>query len=85
MDFDVLADGCIFGTKGSIARFDIPRMRRFIKSQRRHWRVEYMPPMPKDKPIQKKLKSIRSYVLFTIGFFGGTAEVLAKNCKLKTD
>jgi hypothetical protein len=84
MDFDVLADQCVFGTDSSIARVDVARMRKFIHSQRSHWRVEYMPPMPKDKPIRKKLRSIRRYTLFKVAFFGGTAEVLAKNFELKT-
>jgi hypothetical protein len=83
MDFDVLADQCVFGTEGSSAQVDILRMRKFVQSQRSHWRVEYMPPMPKDKPIRKKLRSIRSYVLFKVAFFGGTAEVLARNFELK--
>lgn len=83
MDFDVLADQCVFGTDASVAQVDVSRMRKFVLSQRSHWRVEYMPPMPEDKPIRRKLKSIRSYVLFKVAFFGGTAEVLAKNFTLK--
>lgn len=85
MDFDVLADQCVFGTEGSKAQVDVSRMRQFIQSQRRHWRTEYMPPFSKDKPIRQKLKSIRSYVLFKVAFYGGTAEVLAKNFKLKAE
>ena len=83
MDFDVLADQCVFGTDSSTAQVAVSRMRKLVLSQRPHWRVEYMPPMPEDKPIRRKLTSIRSYALFKIAFFGGTAEVLAKNFELK--
>ena len=84
MDFDVLVDQCVFGTDSSIARVRVSQMRKFIRSQRSHWRLEYMPPMAKDQPIRKKLKSIQSYVLFKVAFFGGTAEILARNFELKT-
>ena len=84
MDFDVLADPCVFGTDSSVSQADASGMRKFIPSQRPHGRVEYMPPGPRDKPIRRKLKSIRSYVLFKVAFFGGTAEVLAKNFEGKT-
>lgn len=84
MDFDVLADQCVFGTDSSIAQVRVSQMRKFIRSQRSHWRLEYRPPMAKDQPIRKKLKSIRSYVLFKVAFFGGTAEILARNFELKT-
>jgi hypothetical protein len=82
-DFDVLADHWYFGnTKASVARTEVKRMRRFVLTQMSHWRTTYMPPMPKNQPIKKKLASIRSYILFRVAFFGGTAEVLAKNYKL---
>lgn len=42
-----------------------------------------MPPLPPDKPIRKKLTSIRKYRKFKIKFFGGTVEILAKGFKLK--
>jgi hypothetical protein len=54
MDFDVLADQCIFGREGSIAQVDVSQMREFIRSRRPHWRLECMPPMPEDKPSRKK-------------------------------
>ncbi len=38
-----------------------------------------MPPLRPNHPIRAKLKSTRDYVLFKIAFFGGTAEILAKN------
>lgn len=82
MDFDVLADGWFFGTHGSVAKTDVQRMRKFVRAQMSHWRTTYMPPTPKDKPIRKKMASIRSYVLFRVTFFGGTVEVLAKNYTL---
>jgi hypothetical protein len=83
MDFDVLADRWYFGTSGSVARSDDRRMKKFVTAQKSHWRTMYMPPTPKDMPIQEKLKSIRSYVLFRLAFFGGTAEILAKNYSLR--
>ena len=79
MDFDVLADQWYFGTAASRANTDVERMTKFVKAQKRHWRTVHMPPAPKDKPIRTKLKLIRRYVLFRVAFFGGTAEVLAKN------
>jgi hypothetical protein len=83
MDFDVLADNWHFGnTEASVAKTEVARMRKFVKAQMSHWRTTYMPPTPKDKPIRKKLESIRSYILFRVAFFGGTAEVLAKNYRL---
>jgi hypothetical protein len=83
MDFDVLAGQWFFGTEGSVAKTDVKRMTKFVRSQISHWRTAYMPPMSKDQPIRKKLKSIGSYVLFQVRFFGGTAEVLAKNYRLR--
>jgi hypothetical protein len=82
MDFDVLADRWYIGTAGSVAKTDPERMRKFVKGQLSHWQTAYMPPMPKDKPIRRKLASLRSYILFRVAFFGGTAEVLAKNYRL---
>ena len=80
MDFDVLASNWRFGnTEASSAKTNISRMRKFIEANRAHWRTRYMPPMPENKPIRKKLESIRSYVLFRVAFFGGTVESLAKN------
>jgi hypothetical protein len=83
MDFDVLAFQWFFGTHGSNARADLRRMRKFVMSQTSHWRTTHAPPMPKDKPIRKKLESIKNYILFRVSFFGGTAEILAKNYKLR--
>ena len=80
-DFDVLADNWRPGnTKASIAKTDIERMKEFVLV---HWRTTYMPPQPKNKTIKKKLRNIRNYILFRIAFFGGTAEILAKNYQLK--
>jgi len=83
MDFDALAYTWFFGVEGSIAKTDVQRMKKFVRSQMSHWRTAYMPPMSKDQPIREKLKSIGSYILFKVRFFGGTAEVLAKNYKLR--
>jgi hypothetical protein len=80
MDFDVLADNWHFGnTEACVAKTDLRRMTKFVRAQMSHWRTTYMPPMPRNKPIRKKLASIRSYILFRVAFFGGTAEVLAKS------
>ncbi len=83
-DFDVLADNWRPGnTEASIAETDIKKLKEFVLVQMPHWRTSYMPPLPKNKPIKKKLKNIRSYIWFRIAFFGGTAEILAKNYQLK--
>ena len=79
MDFDVLADNWPFNTQSSVAKTDTTRMRRFVKAQMSHWRTTYEPPMTRDKPVKKKLESLRSYILFRVAFFGGTAEILAKH------
>jgi hypothetical protein len=84
MDFDVLADNWHFGnTKTSVAHADISRMKKFVNAMKSHWRTTYMPPVSKNKPIRRKLRAIRSYVLFKVAFFGGTAEILAKSFRLK--
>jgi hypothetical protein len=83
MDFDVLADNWPFNARSAVANTDVARMRRFVKVQMAHWRTTYMLPMTKDKPVRKKLASLRSYVLFQVAFFGGTAEILAKHYSLK--
>ena len=84
MDFDVLADNWDGGnTESSVAKTDVTRMRKFVSAQMSHWRTTYMPPTPKDKPVRRKLASLRSFILFRVAFFGGTAEILAKNYRLK--
>jgi hypothetical protein len=83
MDFDVLASNWFANTEGSAADTNAQKMRKFIAAQKPHWRTTYMPPQPKDRPIRKKLSSIRDYALFKVKFFGGTVEILAKNFKLK--
>jgi hypothetical protein len=84
MDFDVLADNWYGGnTESSIAKTDVARMRKFVRAQMSHWRTAYMPPTPMDKPIRTKLASLRSFLLFRVAFFGGTAEILAKNYRLR--
>jgi len=83
-DFDVLADNLNAGnTWASAAKGDVTRMKKFVMTQQSHWRTVYMPPMPKDKPIRRKLRSIKGYILFRLSFFGGTAEVLSKNYRLR--
>lgn len=83
MDFDVLAANWFAQTKQVMSEVDPNRMRRFVQAQTSHWHVKYMPPMPSDKPIRKKLSAIGSYRLFKISFFGGTAEILARSVSLK--
>ena len=83
MDFDVLADHWYFGTSGSVAKTNVQAMRKIVRAQMSHWRTAYMPPIPKDMPVRKKLDSIRSYILFRVAFFGGTADILAKNYRLR--
>src|ERR1700722_14430175 len=79
IDFDVLPDNFVGQTEFETRRHEASRMKKFVQAQKSHWHVQYMPPMPEDMPIKKKLLAIRRYHLFTIRFFGGTAEVLAKS------
>jgi hypothetical protein len=84
MDFDVLADNWYGGnTESSVAKTDVTRMRKFVTAQMSHWRTAYMPPTPKDKPVRRKLATIRSFILFRVAFFGGTAEILARSYRLR--
>jgi hypothetical protein len=85
MDFDVLASNWFAQTEKAISSTDVNKMRKLVLAQVAHWHVRYMPPSPKDKPIRKKLSSIRKFVLFRVNFFGGTIEVLAKKFNLKAD
>jgi hypothetical protein len=82
MDFDVLADNWYAQTNASIAKSDAVQMKKFVHSHSAHWHVRYMPPIPQDKPVRKKLAEIGKYVLFKLMLFGGTIEILARNCKL---
>lgn len=78
LDFDVLADNWFAQTEGVDCINDAKRMEKFVRAQVAHWHVRYMPPTPKDRPIRRKIASIRRYHLFRVRFFGGTFEVLAK-------
>jgi hypothetical protein len=80
MDFDVLANNWFAQTEGVDCVDDVRKMQKFVRAQIAHWHVRYMPPMPVDQPIKRKVASIRSYQLFRVKFFGGTFEVLAKTC-----
>lgn len=82
MDFDVLADNWFAQTDTSIAKINGDQMKKFVRSQTAHWHVRYMPPQTKDKPVRKKLSTIGNYIFFKVMFFGGTAEILAKDYKL---
>jgi hypothetical protein len=83
MDFNILADNWFAQTNAFTVVSDLKKMKSFVESQRRHWRVKYMHPSSPDNPIKGKLASIRSFRLFQIKFFGGTLEVLAKSVKIK--
>jgi hypothetical protein len=83
MDFDVLTDNWFAQTDGVSSKTDLESLRRFVRAQTPHWRVQYMKPTPSNKPTRRKLSAITHYVLFKVRFFGGTIEVLAKNFALK--
>lgn len=83
MDFDTLAANWFAQTEDVSSQVDSTRMRKFVRAQRTHWHVRYMPPTSPNKPIRGKLSRIGSYCLFKVTFFGGTAEILAKNFALK--
>jgi hypothetical protein len=82
MDFDVLVDNWFAQTDGVAARVGVSHVQRFIRTQIPHWRVKYMPPSPRNKPIAKKMSLLGRYVLFKLRFFGGTVEVLARNFEM---
>lgn len=84
MDFDVLADNWFAQTDQAKCETNVERMRQYVKGQIGHWHVKYMPPSPKNKPIQKKLASLTGYRLFRVNFFGGTIKILARNFELKS-
>jgi hypothetical protein len=83
MDFDVLADNWFAQTAAFKIDTDLGKLKLFVKTQRRHWRVRYMPPSSPEEPIRRKMASIRSFRLFQITFRGGTLEVLAKHIRIR--
>jgi len=83
MDFDVLAEMFFAQTYGASCSAEIARMRRLVRSQKKHWRTEFMPPLLPATPIRKKIATIRRYHLFTVKFFGGTVDILARDFKIK--
>jgi hypothetical protein len=84
LDFDVLQNNWFAQTHSVAYSDDARKMEKFVRAQTTHWHTQYMPPSPKDRPVRKKLTSIRKFHLFKIKFFGGTFEVLAKGCVTKT-
>jgi hypothetical protein len=70
MDCDVLADNWFAQTEQANCDTSVARMRQYVKDQIGHWHVKYMPPSPKNKPLQKKLAGIAGYRLFIVTFFG---------------
>ena len=84
MDFDVLANNWFAQTERVVSTADVARMERFVRAQKAHWHVQYMAPSPDDKPIRKKLATIKKYLLFKITFFGGTIEILAREFTTNT-
>jgi hypothetical protein len=79
MDFDVIESNRFAPTQGTSAITDAELMKKFVRAQIPHWHVKYMAPSPQDKPIRKKLETIRKHVLFRVTFFGGTVEILARS------
>lgn len=59
MDFDVIADNWFAQTQGTTSQTDMKRPQKFVRAQMGHWHVKYMAPSPRNKPIRKKLSSIR--------------------------
>ena len=83
MDFAAVASNfCALAHQAS-ASADTAKMKRFVNSQRQHWRTVYMPPLPKDSLVRNKLASLGSFARFKINFHGGTMEVLAKPFTLR--
>ena len=74
-----MAENWFAATKGITCANEIARMKRFVRSQKIHWRTQYMPSLHPEHPVRKKVGSIRRYHLFMVKFYGGTAEILARN------
>ena len=83
MDFDVMAANWFAQTKAASCTNGAIKMRKFARSQKRLWHTRYMPPYHPEAPIRRKLSEIRKYHLFKVKFFGGVAEILAKNFQLE--
>lgn len=83
MDFDVMAQNCFAQTYGAKCFNDRAKLKRFVRTQKAHWRVQFMPPTHPEMPIRRKLAGIRRYHLFKIKFYGGTFDILARNFQLK--
>jgi hypothetical protein len=83
MDFDTMADNWYAQTDRLSATADLQKLTKLVRAHVRHWRVQYMPPSSKTKPIDKKLSGIQNYVLFKIAFKGGTVELLAKSYRIR--
>ena len=79
MDFDVMTDNGFAQTNYVSVRTEIDPIRRFVLKQMSVWHVRYLPKKRKYTPVREKLRQIREYILFRIEFFGGVAEVLAKD------
>ena len=84
MDFDVLRQNWFAQTDGLSCAADVAWMKRFVRSQKKEWRTQYMGRMNRQKPIRSKLAAIRNYRRFTLKFYGGTAEILAKDLRIRT-
>lgn len=82
MDFDVMSANWFAQTSGFTCTNEAASMAKFAQSQQKLWGTRYMPPSHPDAPIRKKLSNIRKYHLFTIKFFGGKVDILARTFRL---
>ena len=70
LDIDVLAVSFFAQGQKAEAFNDRKRLEKLIGSHKAHWRTTYVPPSPENLAIREKLASLRSFVLFKIGFHG---------------
>jgi hypothetical protein len=85
-DFDVLKDNSGFGnTNWTEAIYDEKRIKDLMSKQINELNVEYLDEKrePSEKhPTKVKIANHSEFVLFRIGFFGGTMEVIGRNFKV---
>jgi hypothetical protein len=83
MDFDVLASNWFAQTRMATCTSARAKMTKFAKPRQILWGTRCMPPYHPKAPILEKLSDIHKYHLFTIKFFGGRVDILARNFQLK--
>ena len=76
LDADVLAGNAPSNTAMLEATADVDAVRQAMKRQKRHWNVSYDRSID---PLPKKLLDAEKYVLFRVGLFGGSLNIVARS------